>query len=72
MDKKTAGIAIDNWKLKVFEDHLKEAGFPEFNVSPGLTSDMLFITVEFDGDQLGKISAVIQAANLDCARRKMN
>lgn len=42
---KTAGIAIDKWKLSIFETVLKREGF-SYKVHSGVTSEMLLIKVE--------------------------
>lgn len=41
---KKAGIGVDNYKLKKFEEELKANGFTDYKVSP-LTKDSSFISV---------------------------
>ena len=60
-----AGIAIDKYKLPVFERRLREAGFT-FKQGPGLTKDTLFLTVETD-EILG-LKTVIEAANAEATK----
>lgn len=60
---KTAGIAIDDWKLDVFKRRLTEAGYT-YSVRPGLTKGTLLLKVPYtDRDALTK---VIQAAVNEC------
>lgn len=60
---KTAGIAIDNWKLPIFRRHLKGAGF-EFTEHPGLTADAMILKVKTD--LIAPLQRVIEAAQLEC------
>lgn len=66
-----AGIAIDNWKLPIFERHLTEAGY-SFEQCPGATPDMLFLRV--DTISVEELGVVVRAANNEAAetnKRKM-
>lgn len=40
-----AGIVIDNWKLPIFERHLKNAGYA-YKWTPGFTEDTGVLSVE--------------------------
>jgi hypothetical protein len=59
-----AGIAIDNWKLPVFERHLSKAKYG-YKVCPGLTEDTLLIQVFTDS--IIKLEPIVRAANAECA-----
>lgn len=41
----TAGIAIDDWKLPIFEKHLNEANIA-FKINPGVSPGTLLLTVK--------------------------
>lgn len=58
-------IAIDAWKLPIFEQHLQKAGF-EFKNVGNLTKDSLLLTVETDKAQA--LGQVVVAANKEAAR----
>lgn len=62
---KTAGIAIDNWKLPIFERHLKQGGY-SFELAGGLTKDAMVLTVETTN--LVSLQEVLKAANTEAAR----
>ena len=62
-----AGIAIDKWKLPVFDRHLSEAGYT-YKKGPGLTKDTLFLKVKFD--DLKAFETLVRAANEDAAFQK--
>jgi hypothetical protein len=55
-----AGIAIDNWKLSIFERRLTNAGF-SFKKNGGLTADTMVLTVE--SNNLERLAEVVKAAN---------
>lgn len=59
---KTAAIALDKYKLKVFEDALKRAGF-KWTQHQGLTPDTLILKAKYDGATFDKLQKVISAAN---------
>lgn len=61
---KTAGIAIDDWKLEIFKRHLGEAGYGyEQRPLPG-NCLLLRVTTE----NIEALQAVVQAANLEATR----
>jgi len=64
-----AGVAIDKWKLKIFEQTLKRAGF-SWTCQPGLTSDTLLLKVPCDS--AAALTPTIEKAQLACARSKLN
>ena len=63
--KLKAAIAIDAWKLPIFERRLKQAGYT-FTNRGGLTADTLVLTV--DTENMGALAAVVYAANNEAAR----
>lgn len=62
---KTAAIVIDEWKLAIFDKHLKEAKFKYAKFS-GPTKGVLTLKVETE--KIAKLAPVVQAAN-DEARK---
>lgn len=66
---KKAGIIFDNWKLPIFERHLKEAGF-EMKVAGQFTEDSLAATVLVEASQQQRLAQVILAANTEAAASK--
>jgi len=67
---KKIGIAIDPWKLDIFERNLKEGGFTEYMVTPGET--MTAITIRAPRSDMVSLGEIVKAANDECARTKMN
>jgi hypothetical protein len=63
----TAGIAIDAWKLSIFERHLTQAGYTFTNVGP-LTKDSLVLKVTTDN--VVALGEVVKAANTEAALTK--
>ncbi len=63
----TAGIAIDDWKLSIFERKLAAAGYA-FTTGAGVTDDTLLLKVETDN--LKALEVVVRAANEEAARIK--
>ena len=59
-----AGIAIDDWKLPIFDRHLSQAGHV-YAKGPGVTRATLLLTVETD--DLGALETVVRAANAEAA-----
>ena len=59
----TIGIAIDKWKLSIFEKHLTKNGF-KFKKSGGITPDTLFLKVKVNDTK--DIADIIQEAQLEC------
>jgi len=58
------GIAIDTWKLTIFEDALKAAGFT-WERKPGVTEDTLLLTVE--APSADPLFALVKKANAEAA-----
>jgi hypothetical protein len=65
-----AGIAIDNWKLPIFERHLTKAGYA-FKWTPGLTEDTGILTVEVSrATEIALLHPIVKAANDEAAKTK--
>lgn len=62
---KTAAIAIDAWKLAIFERHLKQSGYAFENVGP-FTADTLILRVSTEN--LHALGETVKAANVEAAR----
>ena len=60
---KTAGIAIDNWKLPTFKRVLKAAGYT-FTKHPGLTPGTMLLRVKTDS--ISDLQPVVEKANKEC------
>lgn len=60
-----AAVAIDNWKLPIFERHLQQAGY-SFERTDGLTEDAMILTVTTEN--LVALGEVVKAANTEAAR----
>jgi hypothetical protein len=63
--KKTAGIVLDEWKLPIFERHLKQSGY-EFKNAGLLADGMLVLRV--DTTNLAALGRVVKAANDEAAQ----
>lgn len=63
--KKKAAIAIDNWKLPIFERLLSQSGYKYANAGQ-LTADTLILTVETENAEA--LGVVVKAANTEAAR----
>lgn len=61
---KTAAVLIDDWKLPIFERHLKKAGY-KYEVKTGVTKDTLTLRVKYEW--VAELQPVIVAANQECA-----
>ena len=59
-----SGIAIDEWKLPIFERHLKQAGYSFENC--GLFADTTLL-LRVDTPNLVALGEVIKAANAEAA-----
>lgn len=62
-----AAIAIDTWKLSIFERHLKQSGY-RFENAGTLTKDTLMLKVETTN--LEALREVVEAANNEAAMTK--
>lgn len=60
----TAGIAIDNWKLPIFERHLSQSGYT-FEKCP-FTVDTMLLTVKTTN--IEALAHVIKKANTEAAK----
>jgi hypothetical protein len=60
-----AGIAIDSWKLPIFERHLTQAGYVYINQG-ALTPGTLLLTVTTQN--AAALATVVKAANTEAAR----
>lgn len=60
-----AGIAIDAWKLSIFERHLTQGGYAFVNAG-SLTSDSILLTVTTENAVA--LAEVIKAANTEASR----
>lgn len=61
-----AGIAIDAWKLPIFERHLLQAGYAFKNTGALADDGTLLLTVETENP--GALEGVVRAANTEAAR----
>lgn len=64
-DMKKAVIAIDEWKLSIFEHHLSKAGYT-YDKDHGLTPDTLILFVKTEN--LEALAGVVLAANTEAAK----
>lgn len=62
---KKAVIAIDSWKLSIFDRHLTQAGYA-YGRGLGLTEGTLFLSIETEN--LQALEVVVRAANAEAAR----
>lgn len=65
--KKKAGVVVDDWKLPVFRKRLEEGGFTyeDRGAGPGATTILM---VPFEPHHAAKLTALVTAANLECAK----
>ena len=63
------GIAIDDWKLEIFEKHLTEAGYT-FVKAAGLAPNVSILSVE-TGTPI-ELQKLLTVANSECAKMKMH
>jgi hypothetical protein len=66
---KTAGIAIDNWKLQIFRRHLEAGGF-SYTEHPGLTSDAMILKVKTP--TIAALQPIVEAAQKECGNARKN
>lgn len=59
-----AAIAIESWKLAIFNRHLTQAGYT-YEIDAGPTEDSIFLTVETENRRA--LTGVVQAANNEAA-----
>lgn len=60
-----AAIAIDDWKLTIFQRHLEQSGY-EFTQGPGLTAGTLLLMVQTTNPEA--LAVVVGAANTEAAK----
>jgi hypothetical protein len=63
------GIALDPWKLEVFKRRLDDAGFT-YEIKTG--GDPLFTLLIVEVERAAILQPVVEAANNECARRKLD
>lgn len=63
-----AAIAIDTYKLPIFSKRLVAAGF-HYEQFPGLSSDSLLLTVQYELSQQKKLTQVVNAANQESKKK---
>lgn len=63
-----AAIAIDDWKLPIFERHLSDAGY-KFERVPGLTNNTLILSVMTLS--VKELEVVVRAANTEARKGKL-
>lgn len=63
-----AAIAIDDWKLPIFERHLSEAGYA-FEQTPGVTENTLILMVH--ALSVKELEKVVRAANTEAGKRRL-
>lgn len=61
------GIAIDKWKLPIFQKHLESNGY-EYEEHPGVTEDTLLLKVLAESQD--EVQAIAEAASLECRNIK--
>lgn len=61
---KTAGIALDDWKLPIFKKHLDAAGY-KYKVPVQFTKGTLLLKVHYEW--VHKLKPIIEAAQRECA-----
>ena len=61
---KKAAVAVDAWKVSLFEGLLSEEGYT-FSTGPGVTPDTRFISVEYEEGDLARLGDVVER----CERR---
>ncbi len=64
---KTAGVAIDSWKLTIFRKHLDKAGY-EYEIHDGLTKDTL--TLKVKTKTITGLEPTVKAAQKEADRKK--
>ena len=64
---KQVGIAIDSWKLPIFDKHLRRAGIA-YDVCNGLTEDTRLLTANVE--RIADAQPIVEAANAECRRRQ--
>lgn len=69
MVNKVVGIAVDDWKLKIFKRDLGDAGF-EYTVSDKFTEGTTLLKVETS--DVTKLEKVVKKANNRAMKSKMH
>ncbi len=64
-----ASVFIDDWKLAVFEKHLKDAGYM-YTKEPGVTEDTLLLRVQVSTPT--ELKPLVEAANIEARRRRFH
>lgn len=58
-----AAIAIDRWKLTIFDRHLSKAGYT-YTQHPGLVEEMIILKV--NTPSVAKLAPIVEAAQKEC------
>lgn len=69
VEMKAGALAIDAWKLPIFERHLNKAKYP-FIQGPGETEDILYLKVAYEEGHRDEMLVVMRAASEECAEMK--
>ena len=65
------GIAIDRWKLPIFNKHLAAAGL-KHSSGPGVTDDTMMLYVIIAPANKDTVVQLVKEANAECASSKPN
>jgi nitrogen regulatory protein PII len=57
---KKIGIAVDDYKLDKFKEELKQRGFNDFAVMPGVTKDTRMIRIQVEDEKFLEASEQIR------------
>lgn len=60
-----AAIAIDTWKLSIFERHLRQSGYA-YSKANGLTDNTMMLSVATNN--MEALGEVVKAANTEAAK----
>ena len=66
---KTAGVALDDWKLPLFKQVFDEAGL-KYEQKPGLVPKTACLMVEYAEEDYKKLESIIRKANKQAAKKK--
>jgi hypothetical protein len=64
---KTAGIALDDWKLPTFKKHLDAAGY-KYDEPVQFTEGTLILKVHYEW--VHELKPIIEAAQRECAEKR--
>lgn len=63
--RKTAGIIVDNYKIKTFETDLKEKGFDIISQTPNAPG-LTLLKIQFEEEKLKEVTDLIKTIDLKC------